>query len=107
MPAAANSLHSAPRAATRRAAAGPGTSVNPAEVKAQIEAGLPGSRASVRSDDNTHFEALVVAAQFAGQRPLKRHQQVYATLGAAVGREIHALSIEALTPEEWSARGGA
>jgi acid stress-induced BolA-like protein IbaG/YrbA len=81
-------------------------SVKAAEVKSRIEAGLPGSRASVRSDDDTHFEAVVIAAQFNGQRPLKRHQQVYATLGDAVGREIHALSIEALTPEEWSARGG-
>ena len=77
-----------------------------AEVKAQIEAGLPGSRAVVRSDDETHFEAQVVASQFAGQRALKRHQLVYATLGSAVGHEIHALSIEAHTPEEWAARGG-
>ena len=77
-----------------------------AEVKAKIEAGLPGSRAVVRSDDEVHFEAVVIAAQFAGHRPLQRHQQVYATLGNVVGREIHALSIEAHTPEEWSARGG-
>jgi len=77
-----------------------------AEVKASIEAGLPGSRVVVRSEDEVHFEAVVIAPQFSGRRPLQRHQQVYATLGAAVGREIHALSIEAHTPEEWSARGG-
>jgi acid stress-induced BolA-like protein IbaG/YrbA len=77
-----------------------------AEVERQIEAGMPGSRARVRSDDDTHFEAVVVAPQFSGKRSLQRHQLVYATLGAAVGREIHALSIEALTPEEWAARGG-
>ncbi len=77
-----------------------------AEIERQIAAGLPGSRAIVRTDDDTHFEAVVVAPQFAGKRPLQRHQLVYATLGAAVGREIHALSIEAPTPEEWAARGG-
>ncbi len=77
------------------------------EVKAQIEAGLPGSRVEVRSEDEVHFEAVVIATQFAGRRPLQRHQQVYATLGSAVGREIHALSIEAHTPEEWAASGGA
>jgi acid stress-induced BolA-like protein IbaG/YrbA len=77
-----------------------------AEVQSQIQAGMPGSRVQVRSDDDTHFEAVVVAAQFAGKRPLQRHQLVYATLGEAVGREIHALSIQALTPEEWAARGG-
>ena len=77
-----------------------------AEVERQILAGLPGCHATVRSEDDTHFEALVIAAQFAGKRPLQRHQLVYATLGAAVGREIHALSIAAHTPEEWAARDG-
>jgi acid stress-induced BolA-like protein IbaG/YrbA len=77
------------------------------EVETQIAAGLPGARVIVRSDDDTHFEAVVVATQFAGKRPLQRHQLVYGTLGAAVGREIHALSIEAYTPEEWAARGVA
>ena len=33
-------------------------------------------------------------------RSLARHQLVYRTLGDLMGREIHALSIEALTPEE-------
>ncbi|MBS0396200.1 MAG: BolA/IbaG family iron-sulfur metabolism protein [Proteobacteria bacterium] len=77
-----------------------------ADIERQIEAGMPGARVTVRTDDDTHFEARVIAAQFAGKRPLQRHQLVYATLGAAVGREIHALSIDALTPEEWAARGG-
>ena len=76
------------------------------EIETRIAAALPGSQVVVRSDDDTHFEALVVAPQFAGKRPLQRHQLVYATLGAAVGREIHALSIVAHTPEEWAARGG-
>jgi acid stress-induced BolA-like protein IbaG/YrbA len=76
------------------------------EVERQIKAGMPGSRVQVRSDDDTHFEAVVVAPQFAGKRPLQRHQLVYATLGAAVGREIHALSIQAHTPDEWAAAGG-
>ena len=76
------------------------------EIQTRIAAALPGSRVEVRSDDGTHFEALVVATQFAGKRLLQRHQLVYATLGAAVGHEIHALSIVAQTPEEWAARGG-
>jgi acid stress-induced BolA-like protein IbaG/YrbA len=80
--------------------------MNAAEVQRRIEAGLPGARVVVRSDDDTHFEAVVVAAQFAGKRAIARHQLVYATLGQSVGREIHALSIDALTPEELAARGG-
>jgi acid stress-induced BolA-like protein IbaG/YrbA len=80
--------------------------MNAAEVQRRIEAGLPGARVEVRSDDDTHFEAVVVAPQFTGKRAIARHQLVYATLGHAVGREIHALSIDAQTPEEWAARGG-
>jgi len=58
------------------------------------------------SDDNTHFEAIVVAAEFEGKRPLARHQLVYKTLGALMGNEIHALSIRAFTPDEWQQQAG-
>jgi stress-induced morphogen len=47
-----------------------------------------------------HFAARVVSPQFAGQRPIARHQLIYKTLGELMGREIHAMSIEALTPDE-------
>jgi acid stress-induced BolA-like protein IbaG/YrbA len=74
--------------------------MNPEEVARLIRSGLPGAQVQVQSDDNTHFAARIVAAQFAGKRALARHQLVYAALGERMGREIHALSIEALTPEE-------
>jgi acid stress-induced BolA-like protein IbaG/YrbA len=79
--------------------------MNPEQVAALIHAGLPGSEAAVTSPDNVHFEAVVVAAAFAGKRPLQRHQLVYATLGAAMGNEIHALALQVFTPEEYAARG--
>ena len=71
------------------------------EIASLISAGFDGATVEVNSDDNTHFEALVVASEFQGKRPLARHQLVYQTLGALVGNEIHALSIRAYTPEEW------
>jgi acid stress-induced BolA-like protein IbaG/YrbA len=74
--------------------------MNPEEVAQLIRSGLPGAQVQVQSDDNTHFAARIIAAQFAGKRALARHQLVYAALGERMGREIHALSIEALTPEE-------
>jgi acid stress-induced BolA-like protein IbaG/YrbA len=43
---------------------------------------------------------VVLCDAFTGKRSIARHQMVYATLGALVGREIHALSIEALAPGE-------
>jgi acid stress-induced BolA-like protein IbaG/YrbA len=74
--------------------------MNPDDVAHLIRAALPGALVRVESDDNTHFAARIVAAEFAGKRALARHQLVYAALGERMGREIHAMSIEALTPEE-------
>ncbi len=72
--------------------------ITPVRIAELIRAGLPGANVVVESDDNTHFASRIVAPQFAGLRPIARHQLVYRTLGELVGREIHALSIEALTP---------
>jgi acid stress-induced BolA-like protein IbaG/YrbA len=74
--------------------------MNPDEVARLIRAGMPGAEVEVQSADHTHFAARVIAREFAGKRSLARHQLVYRTLGELMGREIHALSIEALTPEE-------
>jgi acid stress-induced BolA-like protein IbaG/YrbA len=76
------------------------------EVTRLILAGLPDAEVRVLTDDDTHFEALVVARQFEGKRPLQRHQLVYAGLGARMGREVHALSIQAFTPDEWRVASG-
>ena len=73
------------------------------EIARLIEAGLPGARAHVQTDGQGHYEALVIADDFVGQRSVRRHQRVYATLGDRVGGEIHALALKTLTPEEWQA----
>ena len=76
--------------------------MNPQQVAELIQAGLSGAKASVKSDDNVHFEAVVIAPAFAGKRAVQRHQLVYATLGSAVGNEIHALALQVFTPEEFA-----
>ena len=76
------------------------------EIQKSIEAGFDAAIVKVESDDNTHFGTLVVAVEFEGKRLIARHQLVYKTLGALVGNEIHALSITALTPDEWREQGG-
>ena len=77
------------------------------EVTQLILSGLPDAEVRVATEDDTHFDAIVVARQFEGKRPLQRHQLVYAGLGARMGREVHALSIQAFTPDEWRAARGA
>ncbi len=81
--------------------------MTPKQVADLIQAALPQARVDVRSDDNTHFAALLVGAQFEGLRLLARHQLVYRALGERMGGDIHALSIEAYTPQEWAARTAA
>ncbi|MGH8228166.1 MAG: BolA family protein [Steroidobacteraceae bacterium] len=78
--------------------------MNPDAVADLIRAGMPGAEVLVQSEDGTHFAARVIAREFAGKRAIARHQLVYRALGARMGAEIHALSIEALTPEEWAGR---
>ena len=75
--------------------------MNTDEIAKLVESQIDTVTVDVRSDDGTHFAALVVSSEFEGLRPLQRHQLVYAALGDKVGREIHALSIQASTPDEW------
>jgi acid stress-induced BolA-like protein IbaG/YrbA len=73
-----------------------------AELHAIISAGLACEHLEV-TGDGRHWEALVVSPEFAGKRPIARHQRVYATLGERMRTdEVHALSIRALTPAEWA-----
>lgn len=78
--------------------------MTPQQITQLIQAALPQTQVEVRSDDNTHFSARLVGPEFAGLRPLARHQLIYRALGERMGREIHALTIEAFTPHEWAAR---
>jgi len=79
---------------------------SPDRIREIVEKGLPGSRAEVKDLTGTsdHFELVVIAAGFDGKSLVDRHRMVYATLGALVGNEIHALSIRALTPGEAGGR---
>lgn len=79
--------------------------MNPDIIKSMIAAGMPGATIQVEGADGVHFEAVVIASEFAGMRPLQRHRRVYETLGDKLGGEIHALSLKTHTPEEWAARG--
>ena len=71
------------------------------EIKQLIEAGIPGSQVQVEGDDGTHFGAIIISEVFAGKNMVQQHQVVYGALGDKMGREIHALSIQTYTPDEW------
>jgi BolA family transcriptional regulator, general stress-responsive regulator len=47
-----------------------------------------------------HYTVTLVSERFRGLRPVARHRLVYDALGPLTGVGIHALAIEARTPEE-------
>ena len=55
----------------------------------------------------THFKVVIVADAFADMRLVARHREVHKLLADELKAGVHALSIEALTPAQWEARGHA
>ena len=47
-----------------------------------------------------HYSVTIISAQFNGQNTLKRHRLVYDALTDMMHKDIHALSIRALAPDE-------
>ena len=64
--------------------------------ESHLHAGHPGARSG-----GGHFRAVIVSPRFEGQAPVERQRLVYAALAQEMGGEIHALSMQTLTPEEW------
>ena len=77
--------------------------VTPESIKQSITAGLTCEHVEV-AGDGTHWEALVVSPAFEGLSRIKQHQLVYAALGDRMREEVHALSMQTLTPAQWEAR---
>ena len=72
------------------------------DLKARIEASLPGAQADVVDLNGTgdHFRATVVSDRFAGLGRIDQHRLVYDIFGAEIGGPIHALSLKTLTPAD-------
>ena len=47
-----------------------------------------------------HFSVVVVSEQFAGRTRMQRHQLVYQAVAELMRTDVHALSIQARTPQE-------
>ncbi len=77
--------------------------LSPAQVKSYIEQGLACEHVSVEGDGH-HFEAVIVSAAFSGKNKVQQHQIVYRALGDRMREEIHALSMQTYTPEDWAKR---
>ena len=78
--------------------------IDSGQIEGWIREGLSCEHVAVQGDGH-HFEAVIVSPAFRGRSRVQRHQQVYAALGRRMGAEIHALSMQTYTPEEWAAKG--
>ncbi len=69
------------------------------ELKQRIEAGIPGARAEVQTEDEVHFSARIVAEAFGDLSRVQQHQLVYGLFEPGeLGGPIHALAIKTETP---------
>jgi len=67
--------------------------------QSHLHAGHAGARAG-----GGHFEVAICSRRFEGLGPAQRHRLVYKALADEMNREIHALALVTLTPQEWSQR---
>lgn len=50
----------------------------------------------------THFSVLVVSDAFRGKTKVERHRMIYKILEDCLKRQVHALAITAMAPEEYN-----
>jgi len=80
--------------------------MHPDQIKQYILAGMTCDYLEL-DGDGQHFQAIVVSPEFVGLNRVQRQQRVYRTLQEKLATgELHALSFQTLTPEEWSVQRG-
>ena len=73
----------------------------PEQIQGYIQDGMQCEHVQVQGDGH-HFEAIIVSPLFRGKNKVQQHQVVYKALGDRMREEIHALSMQTLTPEQWA-----
>ena len=75
------------------------SALDPEQLEIIDDSAAHAGHAGARSGGG-HFNVRVVSKTFVGQSLLQRHRLVYTALHDLMSKEIHALSIKALTPDE-------
>ena len=83
-----------------------------AEIKERLERELSPSHIEIIDESHLHaghagaasgaghFNVTIISDKFTGQSSIQRHRMVYLAVNDLMPSEIHALSINAQTPEE-------
>jgi BolA protein len=75
-------------------------SLSPTSVDLRDESAQHAGHAGSRPSGGSHWQLTIVSDAFRGKPPVARHRMVYEALGDLMKRDIHALRIEALAPEQ-------
>jgi len=75
-------------------------SLNPSHLEIQDDSALHAGHAG--NTGGSHYTVIIVSDIFDGLSLIKRHRTVYDAVGDLMTNDIHALSIQAKTPAEYS-----
>lgn len=83
--------------------------MDPHAIEKMIRTGLPDATVVITDlrGDGDHYAAKVTSPAFRGLSRVQQHQMVYGALKGFVGTELHALSLQTLTPEQAEAQAVA
>ncbi len=73
--------------------------LNPVALEIIDESHKHAGHAGAR-DGGGHYLLQIVTSEFSGKTTMARHRMIYSALGEMMKHEIHALNIQAKTPEE-------
>ena len=88
-------MHEVERAMRERLAA-----LSPVALDLRDESAQHAGHAGSRPSGGSHWQLTIVSEAFRGKNAVARHRMVYEALGDLMKRDIHALRIEALAPEQ-------
>ena len=74
--------------------------LRPLTVDLRDESAQHAGHAGARPSGGSHWQLTIVSEAFRGKSPVARHRMVYEALGDLMKRDIHALKIEALAPDQ-------
>ncbi len=75
-------------------------SLQPLTLQLVDESAKHEGHAGSRPSGGSHWQLSIVSEAFRGKTTVARHRMVYEALGDLMKRDIHALRIEALAPEQ-------
>ena len=74
--------------------------LEPVRLDLRDESAQHAGHAGARPSGGSHWQLTIVSEAFRGKSPVARHRMIYEALGGLMERDIHALRIEALAPEQ-------